>query len=62
MVGQSTPAGGEFPSTLIQGPQIDPAISLRPVGRCLYVESDNSGSPDYEINGGRCGPTMSTCR
>jgi len=31
--------------------QTDTAVSCNPFGDCLFVESDNSGSADYEING-----------
>ncbi len=51
MPGQSTPAGEEFAIDLDPGAQIDPAVACTPSGDCLFVESDNSGSPDYEING-----------
>jgi hypothetical protein len=51
MPGQNTLAGGEFAIDLDPGTQFDPAIACALSGDCLYVESDNSGSPDYEING-----------
>lgn len=51
MPGQDAPAGDEFAIDLDPGAQIDPAIACAPAGDCLFVESDNSGSPDYEING-----------
>ena len=31
--------------------QTDTAVACNPFGDCLFVESDNSGSADYEING-----------
>ena len=51
MPGQSVPAGDEFAIDLDPGTQIDPAVACAFSGDCLFVESDNSGSPDYEING-----------
>lgn len=45
------PAGDEFAIDLAPGSQIDPAVACSVSGDCLFVESDNSGSPDYEING-----------
>jgi len=51
MPGLNTPAGDEFAIDLDSGAQIDPAIACMPSGDCLFVESDNSGSTDYEING-----------
>jgi hypothetical protein len=51
MPGQSTPAGDEFAIDLDPGAQIDPAIACALSGDCLFVESDNSGGADYEING-----------
>jgi hypothetical protein len=51
MPGQNTLAGGEFAIDLDPGTQFDLAVACAPSGDCLFVESDNSGSPDYEING-----------
>ncbi|MBN1976980.1 MAG: hypothetical protein JW918_06225 [Anaerolineae bacterium] len=51
MPGHDAPAGVEFAIDLGLGAQIDPAVACAPSGDCLYVESDNSVSLDYEING-----------
>jgi hypothetical protein len=51
MPGSNVPAGDEFPIDPDPGAQVDPAVACNPFGDCLYAESDNSGSADFEING-----------